>query len=159
MTEPKWLTEARRHVGLREVPGKGDNPVIANWLRTLKAAWTDDATPWCGTFAAHCVRTAGLPLPKHWYRALAWAEWGEATLQPTLGCVVVFKRDGGGHVAFAVGRDKLGRLLCLGGNQGDAVSIAAFDPARVVAYREPAGYHGAALPVLDYGGAASRNEA
>ena len=51
----------------------------------------------------------------------------------------MFSRDGGGHVGFAVGKDTAGRLLVLGGNQGNAVSIAAFDVARAIGYRWPAG--------------------
>ena len=50
---------------------------------------------------------------------------------PTVGCVVVFEREGGGHVGLVVGADTKGRLLVLGGNQGDAVSIAPFDRSRV----------------------------
>lgn len=45
-------------------------------------------------------------------------------LLPELGCIVVFTRQGGGHVGFAVGRDKFGNLLILGGNQSDAMTIA-----------------------------------
>ncbi len=55
------------------------------------------------------------------------------------GCVVVFERAGGGHVGLVVGETAGGRLLVLGGNQGDAVSVAAFQRERVVAYRWPPG--------------------
>lgn len=159
----KWLDEARKHHGLREVPGKGDNPIIKGWLIELRAAWRDDLTAWCGTFVAHCFRIAGKPLPTHWYRALAWKEWGKQLMHPVVGCVAVFIRKGGGHVAFVVGQDARGNLLCLGGNQGDAVSIAAFDRARVQAYVWPADEPLPAplepLPVLKLSAALSRNEA
>jgi len=78
-----------------------------------------------------------------------------------VGCIVVFQREGGGHVGFVVGQDKYGRLLVLGGNQGNAVTIAAFSLDRVVGYRWPS--PGPALqtklPVLEIGAALSRNEA
>jgi hypothetical protein len=51
--------------------------------------------------------------------------------------VVVFNRQGGGHVGFVVGRDARGRLIVRGGNQGDMVSDAPFDTARVAGYRWP----------------------
>lgn len=135
--EPFWLTVARRNLHVVEIPGKQTAPAIAKWLANLKAWWSDDETPWCGVFVAECMREAGVPLPKHWYRAMAWSDWGLRLASPTLGCVVVFARSGGGHVGIFVGRDEQERLMILGGNQGNRVSIAPFDPARAVAYRWP----------------------
>ncbi len=70
--ELSWIAEARTHIGLREVPGPKNNSVILGWLRKLRAWWSDDSTPWCGTFAAMCLANAGLTPPKDWYRATAW---------------------------------------------------------------------------------------
>jgi hypothetical protein len=53
--------------------------------------------------------------------------------------VVVFKRDGGGHVGFVVGKDQAGNLMVLGGNQSDSVNIKPFKTDRVVGYRWPVG--------------------
>lgn len=138
MTEPKWLTHARTYIGTAEIPGKQTAPTIARWLRELKSIWSDDETPWCGTFVAAVLRENGLPLAKHWYRARDWLNWGVTLHKPALGCVVVFERGGGGHVGFVVGVDVLGRILTLGGNQGNRVSIAPFDSWRVLGYRWPA---------------------
>jgi uncharacterized protein (TIGR02594 family) len=137
--EPRWLQEARRDIGVREFPGKADSPVIRKWLLDLKAWWTDDATPWCGVAVAHWMLRAGIDRPRHWYRALAWADWGIQLIRPALGAVVVYGRRGGGHVGLVVGVDQRGNILTLGGNQNDAVSIAPFDRSRVVAYRWPPG--------------------
>lgn len=158
-----WLEEAKRHVGVAEVPGKEHSPIIAGWLQGLRAWWLDDETPWCGVFVAHCFRTAGLELPKHWYRAKGWLEWG-AVLSPlpVVGCVVVFERQGGGHVGIVVGRDQEGRLMVLGGNQGNKVTVAPFDQVRVVGYRWPPGVLPpvpAPLPVIKSSGGVSTNEA
>lgn len=162
MIEPHWLTAARKYLGLTEIPGKQHNPTIIRWLRELKAWWSDDETPWCGTFVAVAFRESSLPLPQHWYRARAWLEWGIPLPHPALGCVVVFARAGGGHVGFVVGEDQQGRLLVLGGNQGNRVSVAPFDKTRVLGYRWPSD---AALaprvppPRLVSLGPSSRNEA
>ena len=48
----------------------------------------------------------------------SYLSWGEKLDRPVLGCVVVFTRDGGGHVGFVVGKSTSGNLLVLGGNQG-----------------------------------------
>lgn len=143
MDEPYWLTVARSNLHIAEIPGKETAPKIAQWLLNLKAWWRDDETPWCGVFVAECMRQAHLSIPKHWYRALAWNDWGLRLNSPTLGCVVTFARQGGGHVGFYVGNDESGRLMILGGNQGNRVSIAPFDVSRVSGYRWPSD---AALP-------------
>ena len=166
-TDLPWIVEGRQYVGMAEIPGKQHNPTIQNWLRTLKAWWADDETPWCGTFVAHCCRTANRDIPKDWFRALAWAEAGERLTAPAYGCIAVFSRTGGGHVGFVVGRDRAGNLMILGGNQGNKVSIAKFSKDRVVAYVWPS-VNGAKnqpakdryqLPVLVSNGAFSTNEA
>jgi uncharacterized protein (TIGR02594 family) len=160
--EPSWLARARGHIGVREVPGRGDSPVIQRWLRSLRAWWSDDATPWCGVFVAAMMQPEGFALPRHWYRARAWLEFGQRIPVPNVGCIVVFEREGGGHVGFAIGYDDQRRLMVLGGNQGDAVSIAPFDRARVLEFRWPINSTAPqiALPRVDSRGLpTSRNEA
>jgi uncharacterized protein (TIGR02594 family) len=144
MKEPAWMTTARNYLGLTEIPGVATAPVIKKWLVGLKAWWTDDETPWCGVFVAQCLHENGVDRPKNWFRALAWLDWGIPISQPMVGCVVVYARKGGGHVGFVVGRDEKGRVLTLGGNQGNRVSIAPFDSTRVVGYRWPV-----SVPVLN----------
>lgn len=166
-TELPWIAEARKHIGLAEIPGKRHNPTITNWLRTLKAWWSDDETPWCGTFVAHCCRTAKRGLPRHWYRAKGWLETGTRLSKPAYGCIAVFERNGGGHVGFVVGQAADGGLMVLGGNQGNRVSIAKFERSRVVAYIWPDNGTAKAtpaatryrLPRLNGSGGYSTNEA
>lgn len=166
LSDPPWLKVARSYLGTTEVPGKGDNPTIQRWLRTLRAAWSDDATPWCGTFVAQCMYEAGLDTlsPKAWYRARAWLDCGYKLATPVYGCIVVFERGGGGHVGFCVGKDARGRLMILGGNQGDTVSIRPFEWSRALGYRWPAGpvplFAYMPLPILASNGLpSSSNEA
>jgi uncharacterized protein (TIGR02594 family) len=156
-----WLAEAERHIGLKEIPGTQHSSTISGWLSQLGAWWRDDETPWCGVFVARCFKFAGIAIPQHWYRARAWADWGYKLDAPVYGCVVVFGRDGGGHVGFCVGYDSLGRLMILGGNQGNAVSIAPFDRSRVIAYRWPPGtpLRLNPIPLIRTDAASSRNEA
>lgn len=137
--EPLWLPVARSLVGVGEIPGKETSPVIRQWLISLGAWWTDDETPWCGVFVAHCLRMAGVTgLPKHYYRARAWLEWGTVLPVPAPGCLVVFGRQGGGHVGFVDAVDSAGRLLVVGGNQKNKVGIDPFERDRVLGYRYPA---------------------
>jgi hypothetical protein len=54
------------------------------------------------------------------------------------GAVLVFEREGGGHVGFYVGEDGTSYHV-IGGNQGDAVSVARIAKTRLVASRWPKG--------------------
>lgn len=158
--EPRWLVEARKYIGLTEVPGSKHNNVILGWLAQLKAWWRDDETPWCGTFVAHCMREAGFELPQHWMRAKAWATWG-ANLRSTRvapGAILVFSRDGGGHVGFYVGEDA-SFYSVLGGNQRNEVNIMRISKVRCIAIRWPRNEPVIGSPVRLTGNAVSDNEA
>lgn len=162
MIEPSWLRQAREDIGVRETLGPNDSPWIRRVLLSLGASWLL-GQPWCGGAVAHWMKASGVPRPTHWYRARAWLDWGVPLADPAVGCVVVFERQGGGHVGLVVGMDATGRLLVLGGNQGNAVSIAPFDRSRVVGYRWPADrlalLQRDPLPVLQAAGPTSSNEA
>jgi uncharacterized protein (TIGR02594 family) len=160
-SEPKWLSEARKLIGTREIPGPGHNSFISKGWARLGASWfNDDETPWCGYFVAHCIDAAGLPYPGKglFARAKEWLNWGKAS-QPVLGAVVVFGRDGGGHVGFLVGQSAANWYV-LGGNQGNMVSITPIAKARALGYRWPASLPASTAPLPQMtGGTVSRNEA
>lgn len=159
---PKWLDIAKGYKGLKEVPGAGNNPTIVNWLLKLKAWWRDDATPWCGTFVAHCMTEAGITPPEAWYRAKSWAAWGRVVPFGGLaaGAVLVFDRQGGGHVALYVGEDAT-HFHVLGGNQGDSVNVMRLEKSRCIAARWPVGVAFKSKPVrlAANGAPVSKNEA
>ena len=136
--EPSWLAAARADIGQRETLGPNDSPWIRRMLEKLGSSWLL-GQPWCGGAVAAWMKAAGCEIPQHWYRARAWSDWGQPLDRPANGCVVTFSRSGGGHVGLVVGEDAAGNLLVLGGNQGDAVNIRAFQRARVLAYRWPPG--------------------
>jgi len=160
--EPIWLAHARKYIGLKEVPGPKSNPTILAWLKSLKAWWAEDATPWCGTFVAHCMQESKIVLPKHWYRAKDWLNWGVSVplSAPTLGCIAVLGREGGGHV-FIVTKQNATYVWGVGGNQSDGVNEAKFLKSRVLGYRWPKNTApGVVAPtVKDDGKPVSKNEA
>ena len=168
MAEPAWLTIARSQIGLKEIPGPKHSNVISGWLSKLGAWWRDDETAWCGTFVAHCIQAAGLPYPKDWFRAKAWADYG-ALLRPERlapGALLIFDRKDaagrsiGGHIGFYVGEDKFCYQV-LGGNQANGVSIARIAKSRCIATRWPKDVPVGAGPVIvaSNGGTISTNEA
>ena len=159
-----WMVEAKKYVGLKEIPGAKHNSTILNWLKELKAWWSEDESPWCGVYVGHCFKSCGLAIPKYYMRAKAWADgWGIKIDKPIPGCVVVFERTGGGHVGIVTGINSKGNLIVLGGNQGNMVKYSPFDTSRVVGYFVPKDYpnidYTAKLAIVDNTDSLSTNEA
>lgn len=138
---------ASRFIGLKEVPGDEDNPGILAMLK-LDNAWPDhDEVPWCSGFANYCAWLLRLPRSKD-LRARSWLNVGQVIPidDAIVGFdVVILKRGGGkqppasnttaqGHVGFFAGMDG-NKVAVLGGNQGNAVSVAQFPISRVLGVR------------------------
>jgi uncharacterized protein (TIGR02594 family) len=136
-TAPKVLVEAVKRYGIVEIPGPKSNETILSWAKDLGISWyTADSIPWCGLFCASVVSAAGYSPVKDPLRALSWQTWGTAVAlsDAALGDILVFKRTGGGHVAFYVAEDDA-YFYCCGGNQSDSVSISKIAKSRCVAVR------------------------
>ncbi len=135
-----WLQQARQLDGLREVKGAEHSPeILQMWKDIRRGGIKDDETPWCAAFAGAMLERSGIQSSR-FESAKSYLQWGDPLPGPVYGCIVVFTREGGGHVGFVVGWDEQGRLLVLGGNQGDAVNVKAFTQDRVSGYRWPSGY-------------------
>jgi len=148
MNQP--LDIAYSFLGQSEIGGPDHNPLLvglANWVEP----WVrDDETAWCGLCMGWVCKIAGLPLPDHPARARSWMTAGEpvpiARARPGY-AVAVFKRgahpqpgpdvfDAPGHVGLFVGPFYDGRILVLGGNQSNMVSIAPFAVSDLLVIRD-----------------------
>lgn len=121
-----------------EVPGTKNSPIILAWAKELglQNTYSADSIPWCGLFVAYVVKKAGKE-PVHdplWARN--WANWGVASTTPSLGDILVFVRDGGGHVGFYIAEDDTAYHV-LGGNQSDKVCFTRIAKNRCIAVRSP----------------------
>lgn len=135
----KWIAEAAKLIGVAEIKGPQHNAAILQvWKDAKLGGIKDDETPWCAGFVSAMLERAGIRSGRT-ASSLAYLKWGQTLVQPIMGCIVVFKREGGGHVGFCVGKTADGKLLILGGNQADAVNVKAFGLERVVGYRWPEG--------------------
>lgn len=163
---PATIREARREFGVIETPGIKSNPLIMGWAKEtgLDRTYSDDSVPWCGLFAAVVAKRATWPVVASPLWARNWQHFGRAvkTEDAALGDVLVFVRDGGGHVGFYVGEDATA-FHVLGGNQSDAVTITRILKSRCIAVRRPVWRVGQPLGVtkrwLKATGAVSTNEA
>lgn len=141
---PRTILHGLSLLGTNEVPGRGSSAVIEAWRDELNAArpgligdgFPDDSVPWCGLFAAIVAHRAGKVVPAQPLWARNWAKFGMAAPSAALGDVLVFVRDGGGHVAFYIAEDS-NNYHVLGGNQSDSVTITRIGKDRCVARRRP----------------------
>jgi uncharacterized protein (TIGR02594 family) len=137
---PKMLVEALKLYGTLETPGTMNNPTILAWAKEIgkeiQGQYTADSIPWCGLFMALVAHRAEKEWPKSPLWALSWATFGTRTSTPMLGDVLVFTRQGGGHVGIYVGEDETAYHV-LGGNQSDKVSIARIAKNRLYTARRP----------------------
>lgn len=157
---PRVITHGLTLLGTNEVPGRGSNPTITAWRDELNRAhpgliqgYSDDSVPWCGLFVALVCHRAGKPTLHNPLWARNWVNFGEpvatnhgSDIRPllsfepdakaSLGDVLVFVREGGGHVGFYIAEDGL-HYHVLGGNQGDSVTITRVAKARCIGVRRP----------------------
>ena len=145
---------AQRFIGCKEVPGTEANPAIMAMLK-LDGDWPqDDKVPWCSAFVNRVCWLLRLPRSKS-LRARSWLEIGQAInlVDAIAGFdVVILKRGSGvqpgpdvieapGHVGFFAGHEVRvneagpGKVLILGGNQSDSVSVQAYDERRLLGIR------------------------
>lgn len=135
---PLMVRHALAELGVIEGPGSAENPVILGWAKEagLAHAYGSDDIPWCGLFMAVIAKRAGKTVPDNPLWALSWGRFGVAANRPVLGDVLVFRRDGGGHVALYAGEDSRA-FHVLGGNQADRVCFTRIGRSRLHAARRP----------------------
>jgi uncharacterized protein (TIGR02594 family) len=173
---PDWLLTMRSISGLSEKPGAADEPKILAMadeigrifpeMKSYCDQYNHDSIPWCGLTVAYTMAKAGIRPPfgstdtDRFLWAKSWADDPnyQVLKTPRLGCVVVLTRSGGGHVTTYESTSG-SNYMCRGGNQSDAINLAAFPKSNVVALvwpkaepiPEPPEPPSDALPVLRKG--------
>ena len=139
MEQPAWLAAAWAEFGVREKAGAANAPAVVGYLaESGHREIRDDATPWCAAFAGAMLARAGIT-PSGSLMARSYLAWGHALDVPALGALAILSRGAdanAGHVGFYLGASA-NRVFLLGGNQSDAVTVEAFEAARVLGYRWP----------------------
>jgi uncharacterized protein (TIGR02594 family) len=140
---PSWmhiaLGELRR--GVRENRSKTQhNPRIVEYHKTTSFKNNADEVAWCSAFVNWCIQRAGMTGTGKG-NARSWTDWGRGLKTPAYGSIAVLWRESPqswkGHVGFFLARRGPDKVLLLGGNQGNSVSIAAYPTKRVLGYRWP----------------------
>ena len=140
MDEACWLPHAWREFGESERPGARANPRIVALFRDAgHPKVVRDEVAWCAAFCGACLERAGIRATRS-LMARSYLTWGVPLSAPRMGAVAIFSRGADpalGHVGFWLGEtDK--DVVLLGGNQGNAVSVARYPKSRLLALRWPA---------------------
>jgi uncharacterized protein (TIGR02594 family) len=130
----------------------------------LEKTYNADEIPWCGLFVCILAHRADKPVAfaaKDALWARNWTKFGSSVQVAMVGDVLVFVREGGGHVGLYVGEDTT-HYHVLGGNQGNQVSIVRIEKKRCIGIRRP--HYNSQPPSvkrvhLNASGVVSRNEA
>lgn len=157
---PKYMEIARGYLGTKEIKGKVNNAKVVRMFSLAgHPEIKNDEIPWCAAFVAACLAEGGCVNEvtsslRLW--AAAYSKLGKKLTAPVWGCVGVKTRQGGGHVGFVVAANK-DHVWLLGGNQGDAVSVARFPRASFSAFCLPTGVDAKKLPPLPASAAGAVN--
>lgn len=134
------LKIAFAELGTEEKQGTDHNPEILKYAKeTGISGIASDEVPWCSTFINWVAKKAGLQYSGK-ANARSWLNVGTRVNSPEPGDIVVFWRESPeswkGHVGIFMGvsHDKK-RVYCLGGNQGNRVSVSAYRINTVLAYQ------------------------
>lgn len=133
------LNIAMAEIGVKEISGPEANPRIIQYARDCGIHYTSDETAWCSVFMNWVAQKAGLERTNK-ATARSWLNVGIPVSDPEPGDVVVFWRGSRdswqGHVGIYTGPStNNSRIYCLGGNQGNEVSITAKSHDRILGYR------------------------
>lgn len=117
---------------------KGDEPKILRYYADVGHSWVkEDEVAWCAAFVGSCLERAGIGSTRA-LNARSYLKWGFPTSSPRTGDIVVFSRGVNqmeGHVGFYLRTDG-DRIVTLGGNQSNSVSVASFPQSSVLGYRK-----------------------
>ncbi|WP_124978869.1 C40 family peptidase [Nonlabens xiamenensis] len=131
---------ATAEIGVKEKAGPGSNPQILKYAQEAGFKdYNEDDVAWCSLFMNWAALKAGLETTQS-LTARSWLNVGIPNTDPEPGDVVVFWRNSPtsweGHVGIYMGYSKSGsRIYVLGGNQGNQVSITAYEASKVLGFR------------------------
>jgi len=137
---PDYLNVAFGEVGVKEIPGSGDETHIVAYHAACDDddTYTADAVSWCSSFVNWCMKQAGAPRTMS-RAARSWLTWGVPVDEPKIGdvCILwrVSRQSWKGHVGFWLAETPDGFVVLLGGNQGNQVKVSRYPKARVLGYR------------------------
>lgn len=137
---PIWALTGLAHLGQKEKKPGDNGDIQLMFALAGHPQITTDETAWCAAFVGSCLERVGLASTES-LLARSYLKWGDDAGGPKIGSIAIFPRgnsDWQGHVGFVADIDlATRRVLILGGNQSNSVSLQWFDLATALGYRWP----------------------
>ena len=87
------LSIAQSQIGLGEIGGKNRGVYVRQYLNG------QEGLPWCAGFISYCLKKSGYNLP-YTLRARNFMKLGKIIKNPQAGDLIIFSRQGGGHIGI-----------------------------------------------------------
>lgn len=138
--QEKVFALAKTQIGVKEFVN-GSNPQIEAYHRfadrkNLKSE--GQSVSWCSSFMCWLMESSGFGSTND-KAARSWLNYGKETKTPVRGDIVVFWRESKtswkGHVALFDSYNEHGNIICLGGNQSDAVCYKEYLKDQLLGFR------------------------
>src|SRR5262245_30406937 len=134
---PYWLSLAIKEIGTVETPGPRNNPKVVKYYLDVIGRGLADSVPWCAAFVGAMLIRAGEKSSGS-LMARSYLRYGDRC-RGQVGAIAVWPRGNSkifGHVNF-VERVDGDKVVCVGGNQADAVSRQTYSRRKALAFRWP----------------------
>lgn len=135
MISLNWLQEAARYIGVKEIPGPQDNPLIVKWGKEAGIEWwNNDDDAWCAVFVNGIMVATGHKSTKS-ALAKSFLKWGYKLDKPVPGAVVIFDRPPEpwmGHVGIVETVNSNSTVTIINGNVSNMVKRSTFTIASIV---------------------------
>lgn len=105
------LSIAQSQIGLGEIGGNNKGCYVRQYLNG------QENLPWCAGFVSYCVKKSGLNL-RYTLRAKDYLKMGKIVNNPQTGDLIIFSRQGGGHIGI-IEKITKDTITTIEGNLGD----------------------------------------
>ncbi len=139
-TSTSWMDAAKKETRTIEIVGKQNNSRVLEYHSIVNGPKNDDENGgWCSSFVNWSFAQVGITGSKS-ASAGSWGNWGQTLDKPAYGAVGIV--NGGTHVGFVAGYSATGKIILLGGNQGNpgAVRYSPFPVSDITQYVYPSNY-------------------
>lgn len=137
-----WIQTAFDEMN-KKIIENGANPEVLKYFAHTQLAGTEyaatDKTPWCAAFVNYCLESVSIP-GSGYATASSFKNYGDNMgTTPTYGSIAIMNYS---HVGFIIGQDNKGRIIILGGNQGEpgGVNLGTNPKENVVRYVYPSSH-------------------
>ena len=138
--QEKVFALAKTQIGVKEFVS-GSNPQIEAYHRFAdknNAKADHQSVSWCSSFMCWLLESSGFGSTND-KAARSWLNYGKETKTPVRGDIVIFWRESKtswkGHVALFDSYNAHGNIVCLGGNQSDAVCYKEYLKDQLLGFR------------------------